>query len=185
MSSFKKLPRSAKSLMPSRKTLDENRFERMSGADTRFAFKRFEPDILGEYFVLTSLLERNHADRQTLIDAALEIGGKFTEEFVRRCVIDFPVLIRELNYFEPSQKSAIAAQTFFMVVANIRSLLNEEEAVALMKRANKLTNCHIKNREVIIPHFVYWTAERSKFFDEMNSAAEHMNTKWRDPGSSR
>jgi len=61
-------------LLPFRETLDDSRFERMSGADTQSVFKRFEPDMLGEYFVLTSLLERNHLDRQTLIDAALAIG---------------------------------------------------------------------------------------------------------------
>ena len=44
--------------LPTYEKLDDGRFERMSGSDARLAFKRLEPDLLGEYFVLTSLLEK-------------------------------------------------------------------------------------------------------------------------------
>jgi hypothetical protein len=97
-------------------------------------------------------------DRQKLIDAALEIGGTFTIEFVRRCAVDFPDLLKELNYFEPSEKSAWAAQTFVVAAGEIRGFLKEEEALALTARANQLTDRHIENREVIIPHLYYQTS---------------------------
>jgi hypothetical protein len=138
-------------LLPFRETLDDSRFERMSGADTQSVFKRFEPDMLGEYFVLTSLLERNHLDRQTLIDAALAIGEGNAVVFIRRCAIDFPILTRKLNFFEPSSKLAYAAQAFIAAVATSHDLLDEQEKLRLIAAANKLVDLH-KDSTVLLPH---------------------------------
>jgi hypothetical protein len=141
-------------LLPFGEILDDGRFERMSGADTQSVFKRFEPDLLGEYFVLTSLLERNHLDRQTLIDAALAMGEEGNAAvFIRRCAIDFPILTRKLNFFEPSPKLAYAVQAFMLAVANIENLLNEQERLRLKATNNKLVDHHKNTKGVPLFYF--------------------------------
>jgi hypothetical protein len=99
-------PDFAKPYLPTWESLDEDRFQRMAGGDPREEFRRLEPDILGEYFVLTRLKEiRVGVVRQALIDAGLELAEQDAGVFLYRCALDFPDEWRALGRLVPSRGS--------------------------------------------------------------------------------
>ena len=89
--------------LPDEDTLDANRYRRMAGGNSRDAFQRLEPDILGEFFVLDTLRKRPASARQALIDASLELGGDGAAVFLSRCATDFPEEWRRLRYLTPTR----------------------------------------------------------------------------------
>jgi hypothetical protein len=70
-------------------------------------FGFLEPDILGEWYVVSTLRAiENAPDRSALADLAWSLGGSGPPEFIVRCFQDFPDETQELNYFLPGSRAA-------------------------------------------------------------------------------
>jgi hypothetical protein len=81
---------------------DADRFQRMSGSDPQALLGSLQPDLLGEFFALSLLLERDSDERELLIewsaaaivpgDVAGETGFEGFVQFSARAFRDFPSL---------------------------------------------------------------------------------------------
>jgi len=104
------LPGFVRPYLPSLDVFEPDRYQRMAGGDPDSELRRLEPDILGEYFVLTRLQSlRSGGARQALIDAGLELGGDEAGVFLIRCALDFPDAWRALDHCVPTRSAAARA----------------------------------------------------------------------------
>jgi hypothetical protein len=99
---YDECPEALREYLPNWETLDEDRFRRMAGGDPVRTFKRLEPDILGEFFVLDRLNSLPTRESQSLIDAGLSLGGDESAPFLIRCAMDFREDWRKLGFLKPS-----------------------------------------------------------------------------------
>jgi tetratricopeptide (TPR) repeat protein len=97
-------PDSAKAVLPALRELDGQRYARMAGGDPEEFFAALQPDLVGEYFVLSRLSSLPEDVRQDMIDAAWAVGGFQTAQFAVRAANDFGEIWRgaRLNLLTPS-----------------------------------------------------------------------------------
>jgi tetratricopeptide (TPR) repeat protein len=98
-------PEEARKYLPNFETLNEDRYRRMVGANSLRSFRRLEPDILGEFFVLDRLRKLRESDpreAQALIDAGLFLGGRKSARFIVRCAVDFEQAWRDNEFLKPT-----------------------------------------------------------------------------------
>ncbi len=135
-------PDASRKFLPNLETLDEDRFRRMAGGDPIRTFKRLEPDILGEFFVLDQLEKRSVRQRQSLIDAGLSLGGDESALFLVRCATDFGNEWRKLGFLKPAIPGA-AMRAFAEAAFRLSYLLDDfDDVSAVISDAQELADHH-------------------------------------------
>jgi tetratricopeptide (TPR) repeat protein/DNA replication protein DnaC len=140
-------PDASREYLPSRLTLDVDRFRRMTDSDPITSFKRLEPDILGEFFVLERLKSLPPRERQSLVDAGLSLGGDGSVVFLIRCAMDFREDWRNLGFLKPSIRGP-AMKTFAQVAVGLSYLLyvgefdDFDDVAAVISDAQDLADRH-------------------------------------------
>jgi len=87
--------------------LDDALLEAMSGGGAEY-IAGLEPDILGEFYVLTHLAAKREG-AQALSDGAFAIGADNVKVFAMRCLRDFPERLSRLGLLAPSARSSTEA----------------------------------------------------------------------------
>jgi len=134
-------PEASRKYLPDWESFDADRYRRMAGGDPLTTFRRLEPDILGEFFVLDRLKRLTTVDeRQALINAGLSLGGTKAAQFVIRCAKDFCDAWRDLGFLEPSTPGP-AMRAFAEAAIGLTELFDEhqlENTDSVISRALKL-----------------------------------------------
>ena len=137
-------PEPARKHLPSAETFDEERYHRMAGGDPASVFKRLEPDLLGEFFVLDKLRKKDRGTRQSLVDAGLLLGGDAGALFLIRCALDFPDDWNNLDRLKPSRDVA-AMRAFAGAAVDLAGLLPDDridDVAAVVSDAVDLADRH-------------------------------------------
>ncbi len=92
---------------------DSDRYARMSGRDGSQWLAPLQPDLLGEYFVLTRLHAFSLAEVSEFMKLAFELGGNRAASFLFRSAMDFPSLIEGLNFLSPGENANTQAALWF------------------------------------------------------------------------